>query len=263
MHLLVSLFLTLSPMWGADGHKLVCEIAWRHLTPEAKTMVQQLRRGESGTFSEGCTWADEVRSDRPETYNYHFINIPAGAADIDMSRDCGDPAKRCVIWAIRHYGAVVADRSASPTQRAEALKFLGHFVGDLHQPLHAGRPADRGGNEVHVSFFGDAGTADRPMNLHGVWDHQILRRARLGWPHSATELVDGISAVDVSHWTASDVMTWARESYRLDEEFVYSVPNGGEIGNQYYARARTIARRRLQQGGIRLAHLLNQAALAR
>ncbi|HEY0673254.1 MAG TPA: S1/P1 nuclease, partial [Longimicrobiales bacterium] len=85
--------------WGGDGHRLVCEIAWRHLTPAAKTMITALRRGETGTFAESCTWADEVRDARPQTYNFHFVNIPPRQAGLRMERDCGDPVKRCVVWA--------------------------------------------------------------------------------------------------------------------------------------------------------------------
>ena len=263
MPLSLSLFALLAPLWGADGHQLVCEVAWRHLTPAARTMVQQLRAGEKGTFAESCTWADRVRPDRPETYNYHFVNIPAGAAGVDLKRDCGDPAKRCAIWAIKHYAIVLTDRAATTTQRQEALKFLGHFVGDLHQPLHAGRPQDRGGNSVKVSFLGNAGTAGHDMNLHSVWDSQILRRANLGWPKSADELLAGITTAQVSQWATADVIAWANESYRIAEDFAYSVPNGGLIDQAYYDRALAITRIRLQQAGIRLAHVLNEAARGR
>lgn len=263
MPLLLSLFALLAPLWSGDGHQLVCEVAWRHLSPAARTMVLQLRADETGTFAESCTWADEVRPDRPETYNYHFVSIPGGAAGVDLRRDCGDPAKRCAIWAIKHYAIVLTDRAATPTQRQEALKFLGHFVGDLHQPLHAGRPHDRGGNDVKVSFFGNAGSAERAMNLHSVWDSQILRRANIGWPESADELVSGITTQQVSQWATADVIGWANESYRIDEDFVYGVPPGGNIDHAYYNRALAIARVRLQQGGIRLAHLLNEAARGR
>ncbi|HEY0303383.1 MAG TPA: S1/P1 nuclease, partial [Longimicrobiales bacterium] len=156
---------------------------------------------------------------------------------------------------------------ASPTA-PQALKsydlvWLLHLVGDLHQPLHAGRPQDRGGNEIYVSFFGEGGGAGRRMELHSLWDSGILRRAHLRWPASADELIAGISTVDVSAWSNSDVVGWTNESYRLDEEFVYSVRAGGDVANAYYSRALPIARRRIQQGGIRLAHLLNEAARGR
>jgi hypothetical protein len=249
--------------WGGDGHRLVCEITWRHLTPEARALVQRLRNGENGTFAESCTWADEVRGERPETYSYHFINIPTGTSGMHAGRDCGDPAKRCAPWAIKHYAVILADNARPPSARLEALKFLGHFVGDLHQPLHAGRPEDLGGNRIMVSFFGDRGTAEHPMQLHSVWDSGVLRRARLRWPDSAGDLMAGISTADVAAWTNSDVVSWTNESYRIAEEFVYTATDGSNVADAYYLRALPIAKQRIRQAGIRLAHLLNEAARGR
>lgn len=271
MTLLTALLLVLAPpaasdartAWGADGHRLVCEIAWRHLTPEAKALIRRLRAGEAGTFAESCTWADEIRGDRPETYNYHFINIPPRQAGMNMARDCGDRARRCAPWAIRHYAVILADSTQPPEQRLEAMKFVGHFVGDLHQPLHAGRPEDLGGNRVMATFFGDDGTAERPMQLHSIWDNGILRRAGLRWPASADNLVAAINTVEVSAWANSDVVGWTNESYRIDEEFVYTAASGSHLGDAYYSRALPIVKMRLRQAGIRLAHILNEAARGR
>jgi hypothetical protein len=249
-------------LWGGDGHRLICEIAWQHLTPEAKRLATQLRHGESGTFSESCTWADEVRDARPETYNYHFINIPARQRGMSLARDCAGP-KYCAPWAIKHYTTILADTTQSRLARSEALKFVGHFVGDLHQPLHAGRPEDRGGNDVKVSFFGDAGSAERRLNLHGIWDSGILRRAAIRWPGSANELLAGITSSDVAAWANADVVAWTNESYRIAQEFVYTAGPGSDIAEPYYQRALQIAQHRMQQGGIRLAFLLNEAARGR
>lgn len=222
-----------------------------------------LRAGETGTFAESCTWADQIRAERPATSNYHFINIPPGVSGMSMERDCGDSAKRCAPWAIKHYAVILADTSRGTPDRLEAIKFLGHFVGDIHQPLQAGRQGDRGGNRVRVAFFGERGTSERPMQLHSVWDSGILRRARLRCPASADELVAGISTADVAAWTDSDVVGWTNESYRIDEEFVYNVADGSNVADTYYLRAVPIARQRIRQAGVRLAHLLNQAARGR
>ena len=248
--------------WGGDGHRIVCEIAWQRLTPEAKTMVTDLLRGdEFPLFAESCSWADEVRRTTHEhTYNYHFINSPAGVAGMDWARDCGDPAKRCAPWAIRHFAQVLADRSAAPVERQEALKFLAHFVGDLHQPLHAGRPEDLGGNRVQVDFFGDRGTEERPRNLHSVWDSGILRRGGMT-PDDAAALAAAIVEDEAEMWATTDVRSWANESYRLSEEFVYGrLPADGRIRNAYFLPALGISRAQLMKGGVRLAHLLNAAA---
>ena len=139
--------------------------------------------------------------------------------------------------------------------------FVMHFVGDLHQPLHAGRPQDRGGNEIPVSFFGDAGTAERRNNLHSVWDSQMLRRANAQWTATAHRLANEINRDEARRWETLDVVSWANESYRVCEEFVYGkLPADGFIGNAYYKPGIGIAEVQLQKGGVRLAHVINRAA---
>ncbi|HSL69497.1 MAG TPA: S1/P1 nuclease, partial [Longimicrobiales bacterium] len=185
-------------VWGGDGHRLVCEIAWRQLTPKARAFIDQLRAAEAVIpFAHACTWADDIRRDRPETAAYHFVNIPPGVSGIDLARDCAHEVKRCAPWAIKHYTKILADTGASTHDRLEALKFVSHFVGDLHQPLHAGRLEDLGGNKVYVSFFGDRGSERSPMQLHRVWDSGILARAHLRWPAAVRPLLDSIRPEDV------------------------------------------------------------------
>jgi hypothetical protein len=267
-HTLIA-FMTLSTpnvaadiVWSGDAHRLICDIAWRHMKPEAKRLATQLRSGESGTFAESCTWADDVKRDRPQTDSYHFINIPKGLRGMNLQRDCRAP-RRCMTWAVKHYTQVLADTSQPRSRRAEALKFVAHFVGDVHQPLHAGRPEDRGGNHVYVSFFGDDGSQQRRMQLHSIWDSGILRRGRVRWPNGVEQLNAGISTADVIAWTNSDVVGWTNESYRIAEDFAYSAAPGSNIAEPYYNRALQIATERLQQAGIRLAFLLNEAARGR
>ena len=244
--LLVLIFLIVpagASAWGGDGHRIVCEIAWQRLTPEAKTMVTDLLRGDQfALLAESCSWADEVRRTTHEhTYNYHFINIPAGVAGMDWARDCGDEAKRCAPWAIRHFARILADPAASHHNRQEALKFVAHFVGDLHEPLHAGRPEDLGGN----------------------WDSGILRRAGMT-PDDAHSLAAAIVEDEAAAWAATDVRSWANESYRICEDFVYGqLPADGRIRNEYFLPALGITRTQLMKGGVRLAHLLNTAAAGR
>jgi nuclease S1 len=250
--------------WGGDGHRIVCGVAWRHLNQDGRALATSLlRSSEERTFVDACVWADSVRADRPETYNYHFINIPAGASGMKMDRDCRAP-KRCAPWAIVNFGRVLADSQRDQHARTEALKWVLHFVGDLHQPLHAGRPGDRGGNEVKVDFFGDIGDMERRNNLHSVWDSQMLRRAGMQWPHASESLYSQVTVDEVRSWQHLNVREWANESFRLDEDFVYGrLPRDGRIRNEYFKPGLGIAEVQLLKGGIRLAHLINSAAVGR
>lgn len=247
--------------WGGDGHRIVCGIAWQRLTPDGLGLAARLLGAtDEKTFVDACVWADEVRNDRPDTYNYHFINIPAGAAGMDMQRDCAAP-KRCASWAIVHFGRVLADPKADALARTEALKWVLHFVGDLHQPLHAGRPDDLGGNRIFVDFFGDAGNAERRNNLHSVWDSQILRRAGLTWPDASNVLAKRIVADEAKDWETLDVTVWTNESFRVAEDYVYGkLRADNRIRNFYYQPALGYIEAQMMKAGVRMAHLINSAA---
>jgi hypothetical protein len=249
--------LTPSPAraWGNEGHRIVCEIAWRRLTPAARTFVRDIREGDSSpTFAQSCTWADGVRkTTHKHTRPYHFINIPAGVSNPDMARDCADTAKRCSPWAIQHYAEILADPSRERRERREALKFVGHFVGDLHQPLHAGRPGDEGGNKISVDFFGES------LSLHSVWDSGILRRGGIGMSDAAT-LEDEITDAQASAWSTTDLLAWTDESYDHCENTAYVLPAQNRIRSDYFTPALRISREQLQKAGVRLAFLINEAA---
>lgn len=270
--------------WGFEGHQIVCEIAWSRLDPAGRALVRDLRDTNYPTFARSCTWADEILQGTNEHYtkDYHFINLPAGQAGVDMVRDCPAP-RRCVPWAIRHYAERLANPHLSRSSRVAALKFLGHFVGDIHQPLHAGRPAvpgvpgnDRGGNWVRVKLDGSV------TNLHSAWDTKFVSSAGLTLAGAQT-LASEITSEQATAWSDYDVVGWANESYRFVEALAYAQtkpavrgdenfgnPKQGQAGpgyniireldSDYQSLAMRVIRQRLQQAGIRLAYLINHAA---
>ncbi len=203
------LFLTAgeSLAWREAGHFAVCEIAYRNLLPEAREEVDAIVDGKD--FATQCTWADMVRgSERwKRTYPWHYLNLDDGkqyfaAGNIAPQGD--------VFQALLLAEAGLLDETATRSEKRTYLRFLGHFAGDVHQPLHTGRKADRGGNDVAVSWFGaqdfesiavvlatdddgsctgegrqvDAATGEcverasrrRPVNLHKVWDLLMIER---------------------------------------------------------------------------------------
>ncbi len=255
---------THSVVWGFEAHKVVCEIAWRRLDDAGRELVSRLMESDSSpSFAESCLWADAVkRTTHSHTRAYHYINIPPGVSGVDMSRDCADAERGCVTWAIPNYALGLQDTTNNLLTRREALKFLGHFVGDIHQPLHAGRPGDLGGNRVEIEFFGEATSNGRNINLHGVWDYLILNRADLSWPEDGEALNNAIDDETAALWKDTDVIGWTNESYRIADEFVYRVPEAG-IGAAYYEQALRYLELRMQQAGIRLAFLINEAAVGR
>ncbi|HTW36677.1 MAG TPA: S1/P1 nuclease, partial [Rhizomicrobium sp.] len=140
--LLATLHASAALAWGAEGHQIIAHIAASKLTPRAQAEVSQLLGGNTETaMVQASTWADEIRPSRRETAPWHFVDIPIGSSGYDASRDCVHDD--CVVAQIIRDESVIADRRLVPAVRAEALKFLIHFVGDIHQPLHASNNHDR------------------------------------------------------------------------------------------------------------------------
>ena len=160
--------------WGAVGHRVVARIAWAWLTPAAGPRPRRCSAaGVDAVSVAAATWADEVRSARPETYNWHFVDIPSASRDTTPTRDCPATEKGdCVIAEIARARVDLVDARRTSALKAEALKFLIHFVGDLHQPLHAIDNHDRGGNDVSVNAL--RGEEGRATNLHAAWDTGLI-----------------------------------------------------------------------------------------
>ena len=248
--------------WGKDGHAIVCEIAWRQLTPQSQALVKELRAADpqpGASFADSCDWADDARrTTHRHTAEYHYINIPKGVEGVDLERDC--PAYDCLPIAIRRYASYLACKEAtkcSARRRAEALKLLAHFVGDAHQPLHAGYPDDRGGNDIDVRWFDQIGD---DFNLHRVWDDWLLRRAGLTYPDAVPELMAELAAEETGPWHSLDVSAWLDESYGLAVGYAYALPDDRALGPEYLERTSPIVRQQLKKAGIRLAYLINRVA---
>jgi len=132
--------------WGTEGHRLVVLIAEEHISVVARERLNELLAVEPGATLESIsTWADEVRS--PSTSKWHYVNFPRGSCTYVADRDC--PDGQCVVAALERQAAILHS-DASSERRLKALKYLVHFVADVHQPLHAGFGDDRGGNRYQV-----------------------------------------------------------------------------------------------------------------
>ncbi len=239
--------------WGPEGHSLVARIAEAQLTPAARARVTAIL-APGQTLASIASWADEVRRSRPETANWHFIDIPIDQSHLDMARDC--PKGDCVITKIADLRKTLLNPATPPAQQREALMFLVHFIGDMHQPLHCSDNMDRGGNSVHVTFF------NRQTNLHSVWDSGLLGRLP-----PADELFPGLSAESLRHrkkWSKGTVEQWAEQSHRAAQKIVYGrlpkvaagVPE--PIGAEYEKIADPLIREQLEKAGARLAEVLNE-----
>ena len=234
--------------WGGDGHRIVGATAEPLLTPQAKSAVSDLLGDES--LAEATTWADDIKRDRAYRWakRLHFITIDPAAETVDLARDC--PDNDCVVSAIQHFSQKLADPATPRKERIEALKFIAHFVGDVHQPLHVGHAKDRGGNSVKVEFAG------RETNLHEVWDSRLLRSTGLSWQQVAGELTADPGPAPTGTEDLSPV-AWANESHAYVRGQIYQFSPGDDLEGEYSARNVPLMRDRLHRGGVRLANLLN------
>jgi hypothetical protein len=251
--------------WGAAGHRIVAMIAENHLTPRARQRVAELL-GDDVSLASVANFADEIRNSRPDTRQFHFVDIPLRETTYDPTRDCrmtdeGD----CVIAAIERFRQEMTDASQSVGRRRFALKFLVHLVGDMHQPLHCADNDDRGGNDVIITWFGRSG---KGMNLHAVWDRLIIEEAGLGDAEFAEELEEGLTPARILSLQSGTVIQWAEEAHRLANGRAYRTVPGNRImtksrtfrlGQAYYNRNFAVVDEQLLKGGLRLARILNEA----
>lgn len=263
--------------WSKEGHMMTCRIAQGLLEPEAAEAVHNLLpRSVDGDLSALCTWPDQIR----HWYKYrwssplHFIDTPDEACSFDYTRDCHDPKgleDMCVAGAVRnfttqlmHYREGSSDRRYNFT---ESLLFLSHFMGDIHQPMHVGFTSDEGGNTIQLRWF------RHKSNLHHVWDREIILTALADYYGKDLDafqedlqknFTTGIWSNDVSSWGDCDDLfscskKWATESINLACKWGYQgVTQGETLSDEYFNSRMPIVMKRIAQGGVRLAMILNR-----
>ncbi|EMR70840.1 putative nuclease s1 protein [Eutypa lata UCREL1] len=282
---LQSAFLTLGAVslpsvvaWGSLGHITVAYVASHFVKEETATYFQDLLRNDTEHYLAGvATWADSIRYTKwgRFTKNFHFIDAkddPPSYCGVDFERDCKEDG--CVVSSIQNYTSQLLDADLAGWRRSQAAKFVIHFVGDIHQPLHA-ENVQRGGNGIYVRFDSSQ------LNLHHVWDTSIAEKllggihrkpydAAYQWASDLTEQIrSGKYAALSEAWIAGidlddpiqTSMVWANESNALVCSHV--LPDGPvaivdqELGGQYYEKAAPVIELQVAKAGLRLATWLD------
>jgi hypothetical protein len=236
--------------WGFKGHQAVATIADNHLTPQAKAAVKELLGTQS--LSDIATWADEVRNEPAfkSTAGWHFVDLPLGLSFEAFSTEVNAQGENNVYGAMQKARSILTHPKASKTQKIEALKFLVHFVGDAHQPMHVSRKEDKGGNTIQVRFD------NRGTNLHSLWDSGLLDHQGLSVVEMSTQF-DKATPAEIKQWQADQPMQWLWESYQITTKLYAEVEKNNNLDEDYYKTHIGIIAQRIDQGGIRLAGLLN------
>lgn len=264
--------------WWEDGHIIASRVAESRLTKEAQAGIKDLlgdnAEGERAiSDSRICNWADLIRSSGalnrkyPKNDTWHYINIEIKVKKEDFQLPDDN---NHVVGAIERFKKVLKDPKASKDDRKEALLFLVHFMGDMHQPLHTGnRGDDRGGNLQPIKSV--SGKFEDRMNLHKVWDGYILEAERgdLTNDDFAKRLVEEIQKEEIETWSKGETADWVWDSHSIVVERVYQFTNGTdlpkrdsapvELSAQNYVKAnQPIVREQLKKAGVRLAKVLNE-----
>ena len=267
---------SLAYAWGNEGHKIVAAIAESELTPDVKAKVEALLAADTSNLTahdmeSEATWADAYREDgHRETAPWHYVDVELDHPNLEQAcfgypkligPASQGPQNDCVVDKIEEFEAELADPATPEPERILALKYLLHFVGDLHQPLHASDNHDRGGNCDKVM-------ANHARNLHGYWDTTVVEMMGYDPNAVATKLEAQITPADQAAWSTGDAKTWAFDTFKVGKTVAYTLntpatceDGGGEISlsPDYQARTKAAAEVQLEKAGVRLAAVLNQA----
>lgn len=251
--LLLSLILFTEDLWawGALGHRIVGKVADNHLSAKAKEEISKIIPNQS--LADVATWADIIKGDPnwDKAKPWHYVDIPDGKTYDETTPDpAGD-----VITSVTEMVDILKDKNADQITKQNALKFIVHFVGDMHQPLHTGRPEDRGGNSIRVTFM------NRSMNLHSVWDSGMIDFQKIGYEEYADRLERMSKSVDAEYDLKEITFSQIIKENVNERDRLYNFKPSNKpvsLGEDYFKKNLPLLDERMLTGGKRLANLFNQ-----
>ncbi|MBS1752246.1 MAG: S1/P1 nuclease [Bacteroidetes bacterium] len=237
--------------WGLTGHRVIAEIAQRHLDTKARKVLKELIGNQSLAY--WANWADFVKSDSTFRYasRWHYVDLPPY-----MEKDTFVSALKALsgenlFSQIPVLEEMVKNKSLSTDQRSFALKYLIHLLGDLHQPLHVGRDEDQGGNKIKLTWFG------KPTNLHIVWDELLIDFQQWSYTEYATVL-DIADKTTVAQLQSGNLEDWFYESHVLSDKIYDNTQPDSKLSYRYNYLFVQDLNDQLLKGGLRLARILNE-----
>jgi len=239
--------------WGGTGHRTVGKIAAAHLTPQAKAAVHDLI-GDT-TLADISTWPDEVRSQPAyrHTAPWHYINLALGLSYADFEAKVKGMTQENVYSALQQQEQILGSTASTRLQKVEALKYIVHFVGDLHQPMHVSREEDKGGNTIQLNYEGNG------TNLHALWDSKLIDHQGLTFEQMAAAY-DHATPAEIKQWQSDPLIRWIWESYQASSKLYEEVDamKSRAIDDNYYQAHIAIVQDRIEKAGVRLAGVLNE-----
>jgi hypothetical protein len=263
--------------WGNEGHEIVAALARGYLTPQVRGKVDQMLAADQDTLTahdmlSESNWADRYRTDHKETGEWHYVDIELDHPDLNaacygfpVSEPVASqgPGHDCVVNKVSEFTKELASPATPAGERLLALKFLLHFIGDMHQPLHDVDNHDKGGNCVLLNLGGP-----RQVNLHSYWDTVLVQDLGDDSRAVAETLTHRITPENKATWEKGSPEDWALEGFHIAQTAVYTIgskpgcasdPSPISLPSGYDAAAREIAAVQFEKAGVRLAAVLNRA----
>jgi hypothetical protein len=237
--------------WGATGHRIVGEIATKHLKSRVIKKIRKILGNESIAIS--SNWADFIKSDSTLRYldPWHYINIKSGLSQVEFSTYLQKDTATDAYTKINFLVAELKNKMLPLDKQAFYLKLLIHIVGDVHQPMHVGRLEDLGGNRVRVMWFNEN------TNLHAVWDDRLIEFQKLSYTEY-TENINHSTKQQRQVWQKQPLSEWLFESYQYATKIYDATKPEQRLSYNYNYDFIGILNQQLLKGGVRLAGLLNE-----
>jgi fructose-1,6-bisphosphatase len=250
--LIAFLFPVATFAWGPNGHRIVAEIAWLHLTHKAKKAVVNILGPQSMAMV--ANWPDFIKSDTTHKYDHtnqwHYLDFPANINRTTFDQLLNAATGENLYTQTQAMVNNLKNRSLAKEQQVFSLTFLIHMLGDMHQPLHVGRDEDMGGNKINVMWF------NTPSNLHRVWDEQLIDFQQLSYTEyvKALDIADKTAIKDIQRGSIAD---WMFESHLLSDKVYAGTQPDSKLSYRYNYVFVNDLNQQLLKGGLRLAALLN------
>ena len=237
--------------WGVTGHRIVGQIADEYLTPKAKTEISKILGFES--IAMASNWPDFIKSDPEYSYlsTWHYVNLKSGLSFDEVNKfftaDTATDAYTKINFLVKEFKT---NRLLSAETKQLYTRLLIHIIGDIHQPMHLGRPDDRGGNAVKVKWFND------DANLHAVWDNKLIDFQQLSY----TEYVIAINHTTLAQrklWQKQTLVQWIYDTYGITEKIYADVKPDQRLDYLYNYKFIAPLNDQLVKAGVHLAGVFN------
>ncbi len=231
--------------WGKTGHRVIGQIAQSHLSKKAKREIKKLLGNQN--LAHVSNYMDDIKSNPAfdHTHTWHYANIDEGSTYAQMKKH----PKGDLISAIEEQKQILKNRESSKEAKAQAIKFLVHLIGDIHQPFHAGREKDWGGNKIKVQWFREK------SNIHAVWDSKLIDSHQMSYTELAAE-INFVNKQQLKKWQSVSTVDMLEESNAIANKLYENVPE--KLKYKYVSDNLPIVKQQLLIAGVRLAGVLNE-----